>query len=826
MSDIRSEGGCTTPPLGSAPWVRPVPLALRAREPRGEVWGRGGTWRVDSAAWHNPLLHSGRFWWLALVLAVVWGAAPQAQTAACSDLSADAAYRIQNRNSALFLRPDGDAVGAEVVQQPQDLNDPSQTWRFVAVEGGARIVNVATELAAAPRDGAGTARTPVVQEASDAASAGQGWAVEDGPPGYCRFRHVESGLYLRLSSPGAGQRAFVDTLTERFHSQQWAVTEVGANTGPPDPPPGERLRALAAERWGLRIGAAARSNFYNLPDSVRYEAVFAREFSSLTPEGATKWKALRPTRDAFDFSGADRMVAFAEANGMTFHGHTLAWHQDANPEKHPDHWLPTADPADAEALLGEHIDRVVSRYAGRVAVWDVVNEAISPRADEVRDGRAPFRTSFWAEGMGIGAGGVPNFIRFAFRRARQNDATARLIYNEVGGISTPTRNSSAPEMQTTALAMVDQLQSEGVPIDGFGLQTHIFSDQWGVPDQASWVNFATALGERGLDVYITEFDVAIPTDSPAEIARQTQIYAEVVERFLHLERRADLTLWGFTDRYSWRNPDDDGVLRYPLPLDVNYLPKPAYDAVQRVLAGGTAREADRDGLARFEAEGHEAQRGARTLPFARDAAGQLQGRVEAFETGDYLKFARTALAGARSVRVTYASESPLALELRVGAPDGDLLGTVALAPTGGPDVYAEATADLSTAAPAGPTDLYVVGVTAREDGDARLDWLAFSAAPVASEPGASGAAFRLLSVGPNPTAGVVTVRFDLPAATEVTARVFDALGREVLVPTPAAFAAGASQSLALDASRLPVGVYVVRLAASGISATGRFTVVR
>ena len=130
---------CTGAPARRRPQPEParrgsVPAGRRCFQ-RSPAAPRSTTVRLGrrSGAMSNPLLQPGRSRWLVLALAVAWGAAPQAQTTACTSLGADAAYRIQNRNSALFLQPDGDAVGAEVVQQPQDLNDPSQD---VGVRGG------------------------------------------------------------------------------------------------------------------------------------------------------------------------------------------------------------------------------------------------------------------------------------------------------------------------------------------------------------------------------------------------------------------------------------------------------------------------------------------------------------------------------------------------------------------------------------------------------------------------------------------------------------------------------------------------------------------
>ncbi|MDT0630914.1 T9SS type A sorting domain-containing protein [Rubrivirga litoralis] len=102
------------------------------------------------------------------------------------------------------------------------------------------------------------------------------------------------------------------------------------------------------------------------------------------------------------------------------------------------------------------------------------------------------------------------------------------------------------------------------------------------------------------------------------------------------------------------------------------------------------------------------------------------------------------------------------------------------------------------------------------------------AVPTEGGPDASG--FALHGTYPNPSAGAVTVRFDLDAPGTVSARVFDLLGREVLSSPPQAVSAGAGQLVSLDASALPAGLYLYRVTAetggSLRSQTGRLTLAR
>ena len=91
--------------------------------------------------------------------------------------------------------------------------------------------------------------------------------------------------------------------------------------------------------------------------------------------------------------------------------------------------------------------------------------------------------------------------------------------------------------------------------------------------------------------------------------------------------------------------------------------------------------------------------------------------------------------------------------------------------------------------------------------------------------GTPDARLGALSVFPNPARGRATVAFALAAPGDARVAVVDVLGREVAVAASGAFAAGA-HTVAVDTSRLPAGMYVVRLAAGGRVVSQTFTVVR
>ena len=66
---------------------------------------------------------------------------------------------------------------------------------------------------------------------------------------------------------------------------------------------------------------------------------------------------------------------------------------------------------------------------------------------------------------------------------------------------------------------------------------------------------------------------------------------------------------------------------------------------------------------------------------------------------------------------------------------------------------------------------------------------------------------------PNPFNPSTSIRFDLPSAANVSVKVFDVMGREVLAVPARTFGAGARQELQLDAVSLSSGTYFYRIIA-------------
>lgn len=347
-------------------------------------------------------------------------------------------------------------------------------------------------------------------------------------------------------------------------------------------PPKSTLRSEAPR--DLKIGSAVWGQRdlldYDRRNPTEFQRILAAEFNSITPENDMKWAEIHPEPDVYDFSGADAVVAFAQANNMEVRGHTLLWHSQ-NPE-----WVTQAAATwtceEARDVLEEHITTVVGRYAGDIYEWDVANEIFQDDWDaggvRLRTEANPFLAACADDPVAL--------IGDAFRWAHAADPEARLFLNDYNaeGINTKT---------DAYYALVQELLADGVPIDGMGSQGHL-SLQYGFDDtiQENFERFAAL----GLKVAVTEADVRMPLGEDGEptaeqIALQAERYDAMLEACINVAACTSFTVWGFDDERSWVPfvfPEG-----YATIMTGDFERKPAYYAMLETLRDATPGKSPR-----------------------------------------------------------------------------------------------------------------------------------------------------------------------------------------------------------------------------------------
>jgi endo-1,4-beta-xylanase len=324
------------------------------------------------------------------------------------------------------------------------------------------------------------------------------------------------------------------------------------------------LRGLA-ERRGIRISAAVNPSHLG---EAAYSAILESEFSGIEPENAMKFASVHPRPDSdpepYDFAAADQVVSFAQAHNMAVRGHTLVWHRQI-----PD-WVTQGKytPEQLSGLLQGHIAKVLAHFGDSVYAYDVVNEAF------MDDGS--MRSTPWYDQPGIGfAGQGTKYIEQALRWAHAANPKAKLFYNDYDAEPV---NKKSDAMYRMAADFVQK----NVPLDGIGLQMHV---DLRFDDRATLDSLAENLerfAKLGLEVHITELDIALPSNDPAHLKKQAELYGKIVRACVEQPACKVVQTWGFTDKYSWI-PGSRKGFGWALPWDADYKKKPAYMAIEKAL---------------------------------------------------------------------------------------------------------------------------------------------------------------------------------------------------------------------------------------------------
>ncbi len=348
---------------------------------------------------------------------------------------------------------------------------------------------------------------------------------------------------------------------------------------------------LSAQKSDGTLKKAFQDKFYigtamSLPQidgtDKKAVAIIRNQFSSVVAENCMKSMFLQPQEGKFFFDDADKFVDFGIKNNMFIIGHTLIWHSQLPKWFFLDSNGKDVSPEVLKQRMKSHITTVVSRYKGKVKGWDVVNEAI------LEDGT--YRKSKFYEILG------EDFIPLAFQYAQEADPNAELYYNDY--------NEWYPEKVKTVITMVEKLKSRGIRIDGVGMQAHVGMDNPSIDEYGKAI---LAYSNAGVKVNITELEISAlpsPWGSSANVSdtvayqkemnpytkglpREVEMkwekrYLDFFGLFLqHKDKIRRVTLWGVTDKQSWKNDFPvKGRTDYPLLFDRKDQEKPV---VQKII---------------------------------------------------------------------------------------------------------------------------------------------------------------------------------------------------------------------------------------------------
>ncbi|KAF5337603.1 hypothetical protein D9758_014938 [Tetrapyrgos nigripes] len=288
-----------------------------------------------------------------------------------------------------------------------------------------------------------------------------------------------------------------------------------------------------------------------------YLAILSNQatFGQITAANSMKWDATEPAQGTFTLDAADTIANFAMGNGQLLRGHNIVWHNQLPS------WVSEGnfDNATLTSILQNRASTLIGHFKGDI--WDVVNEPFNEDGTMI--------DFVFTETIG------PSYIDIALKAARAADPSTKLYINEF--------NIEFPGPKSTAMQnLVKDLKSQGTPIDGIGLQSHFIVGQ--VPSLSDLQANMEAFTALGVEVAITELDirmlnVSIPEMEFEEMLAQQKVdYQNVITACNNVEKCIGVTVWDFTDKYSWIPGAFPGQ-GAACPWDDNLVKKPAFDGI-------------------------------------------------------------------------------------------------------------------------------------------------------------------------------------------------------------------------------------------------------
>lgn len=251
----------------------------------------------------------------------------------------------------------------------------------------------------------------------------------------------------------------------------------------------------------------------------------AQLFNMVTIQNHLKWVFYEDAHPAVDY-----VFQWADTNEIPVRGSCLFWPSYI----HCPAWLEGLSPSVTYDSIIAHVEQYCREYSGKVVQWDVINEAVT-------------NTEIW-EYTGI------QVLADAYIKSKQADTNVLLIYNDYNILT----NDSIK--QVAVKDMVNQLIQMGAPIEGIGIQGHLYL--LNLPTPANVLRNIDIMSELGLPVYITELDVSVDTFH----FFQAEYFKDLLTALYSHPNVYGIIQWGFWAGSHWQ---PEAAL-----YDTNWTPRP------------------------------------------------------------------------------------------------------------------------------------------------------------------------------------------------------------------------------------------------------------
>ncbi len=348
----------------------------------------------------------------------------------------------------------------------------------------------------------------------------------------------------------------------------------------------------------IRAGLAHHANTTTSGNELKPDYILGRPSSILTTFIASNGKEIQVPSSINFSANMDPFLNFVKAAGIQMRGHVLTWHSQTPEWFFRENYSYDGSLVDKETMTARHewyIKSVLEHVAKWEAAheygpgnhliysWDVVNEAVADDASDNDTNYLRGSTSNTRNKAPSNGGsrwyqiyGNEEFIVNAFRFANAyapKDVT--LCYNDYNEYLNYDDGKGGSWKQEGIVRLITAIKN-GEPktingksvkprIDAMGMQSHVEPSWMSVN---SYENALTRFLRLGLDVQITEFDIATVTED------DTTNWKNYFEMFKKYSKKGSqisnydghcitsITLWGINDENSWIRYK--GGIKYPL----------------------------------------------------------------------------------------------------------------------------------------------------------------------------------------------------------------------------------------------------------------------
>ncbi|KAL9681111.1 hypothetical protein QQ045_012892 [Rhodiola kirilowii] len=250
-------------------------------------------------------------------------------------------------------------------------------------------------------------------------------------------------------------------------------------------------------------------------DNEEFVDFFTKHFNWAVFGNELKWYWTEWQQWNFNYKDADELVELCNAHNIDLRGHCIFWEVADTVQQ----WVKSLNDSDLMTAVQNRLNGLLARYKGKFKHYDVNNEML--------------HGSFYQSRLG------KDIRANMFKTANQLDPEAILFVNDYH-VEDGDDTRSCPEKY---IAQILDLQDQGAPVGGIGIQGHI-----DFPVGPIICSALDKLGILGLPVWFTELDVS----SINEHVRADDLEVMLREIFAHPAVEG-IVLWGFWELFMSRD---------------------------------------------------------------------------------------------------------------------------------------------------------------------------------------------------------------------------------------------------------------------------------